>query len=70
MLSSWYRKYDYQKRYVDSMPYLPGVVAVGAMVLFTLILVALAIIWMGWMIRQADQGKRLVEGSETFRYIL
>ncbi|KIW40499.1 hypothetical protein, variant 1 [Exophiala oligosperma] len=57
-------------RQQDSPRYVPGVVAVGAMVLFTLILVALTIIWMRWMNRKADQGKLLIEGSRTFRYII
>lgn len=61
---------DTRCRFQDSPRYVPGVVAVGAMVLFTLILVALTIIWMRWMNRKADQGKLLIEGSRTFRYII
>lgn len=54
----------------DSPNYIPGVVAVGAMTLFTLVLTVITLLWMYWCNRQADRGKRVIEGSASVRYIL
>ena len=52
----------------DAPNYLPGIMAIMATYISTFIIACVTMIVLRWQNKQADQGTRVIEGREGFRW--